>query len=50
MVSIRRRLGERLAYLCGMNAAEVYAMPYKALGVSPCRAFNWAEHEYSYDY
>jgi 5-dehydro-4-deoxyglucarate dehydratase len=33
MVSIRRRLGERLAYLCGMNAAEVYAMPYKALGV-----------------
>jgi 5-dehydro-4-deoxyglucarate dehydratase len=25
MVSIRRRLGERLAYVCGLNAAEVSA-------------------------
>jgi 5-dehydro-4-deoxyglucarate dehydratase len=33
MVSIRRRLGERLAYVCGLNAAEVSAAPYKALGV-----------------
>jgi 5-dehydro-4-deoxyglucarate dehydratase len=33
IVSIRRRLGERLAYVCGMSAAELYAMPYKALGV-----------------
>jgi 5-dehydro-4-deoxyglucarate dehydratase len=33
MVGIRRRMGERLAYLCGMPTAEVYAAAYKALGV-----------------
>ena len=33
MVSIRRRLGERLAYLGGLPTAEVYAAAYKALGV-----------------
>jgi 5-dehydro-4-deoxyglucarate dehydratase len=33
MVSIRQRLGERLAYMNGLNAAEMYALPYKALGV-----------------
>ncbi|MDD1509632.1 5-dehydro-4-deoxyglucarate dehydratase [Pseudomonas sp. CNPSo 3701] len=33
MVSIRRRLGERLTYLGGLPTAEVYAEAYKALGV-----------------
>jgi 5-dehydro-4-deoxyglucarate dehydratase len=33
MVAVRRRLGERLAYLCGMPTAEVYAAAYRALGV-----------------
>lgn len=33
MLSIRRRLGERLAYLGGLPTAEVYAAAYKALGV-----------------
>jgi 5-dehydro-4-deoxyglucarate dehydratase len=33
MVSIRRRLGERLAYLGGLPTAEVYAAAYKAIGV-----------------
>jgi 5-dehydro-4-deoxyglucarate dehydratase len=33
MVTIRRRLGERLAYLGGLPTAEVYAAAYKALGV-----------------
>jgi len=33
MVTIRRRLGERLAYLGGLPTAEVYAEAYKALGV-----------------
>ena len=33
MVSIRRRLGERLAYMGGLPTAEVYAAAYKALGV-----------------
>ncbi|MCO7543170.1 5-dehydro-4-deoxyglucarate dehydratase [Stutzerimonas xanthomarina] len=33
MVSIRRRLGDRLAYLGGLPTAEVYAAAYKALGV-----------------
>jgi 5-dehydro-4-deoxyglucarate dehydratase len=33
MVSIRRRLGERLAYLGGLPTAEVYAAAYRALGV-----------------
>ena len=33
MVSIRRRLGERFAYLGGLPTAEVYAAAYKALGV-----------------
>ena len=33
MVSIRRRLGERLTYLGGLPTAEVYAAAYKALGV-----------------
>jgi 5-dehydro-4-deoxyglucarate dehydratase len=33
MVSIRRRLGERFAYLGGLPTAEVYAAAYKAMGV-----------------
>lgn len=33
MVSIRRRLGDRLTYLGGLPTAEVYAAPYKAMGV-----------------
>ena len=33
MVSIRRRLGDRLSYLGGLPTAEVYAAAYKALGV-----------------
>jgi 5-dehydro-4-deoxyglucarate dehydratase len=33
MVQVRRRLGERLAYLGGLPTAEVYAAAYKALGV-----------------
>lgn len=33
MVSIRRRMGERLSYLGGLPTAEVYAAPYKAMGV-----------------
>jgi 5-dehydro-4-deoxyglucarate dehydratase len=33
MVAIRRRLGDRLAYLSGLPTAEIYAAPYRALGV-----------------
>jgi 5-dehydro-4-deoxyglucarate dehydratase len=33
MVSIWRRLGDRLTYLGGLPTAEVYAAAYKALGV-----------------
>jgi len=33
MVSIRRRMGDRLSYLGGLPTAEVYAAPYKAMGV-----------------
>ena len=33
MVSIRRRLGDRLSYLGGLQTAEIYAAAYKALGV-----------------
>lgn len=33
LVTIRRRLGERLAYLGGLPTAEVYATAYRALGV-----------------
>jgi 5-dehydro-4-deoxyglucarate dehydratase len=33
MVSIRRKLGDRFAYLGGLPTAEVYASAYKALGV-----------------
>ena len=33
MVSIRRRLGDRFAYLGGLPTAEVYASAYRALGV-----------------
>lgn len=33
MVVIRRRLGDRLAYLGGLPTAEVYAAAYKAMGV-----------------
>lgn len=33
MVAIRRRLGDRLAYLGGLPTAEVYAAAYQALGV-----------------
>jgi 5-dehydro-4-deoxyglucarate dehydratase len=34
MVSIRRRLGDRFAYLGGLPTAEVYADAYKAMGVA----------------
>jgi 5-dehydro-4-deoxyglucarate dehydratase len=33
MVAIRRRLGERFAYLGGLPTAEVYACAYRAMGV-----------------
>jgi len=33
MVSIRRRLGDRLCYLGGLPTAEVYAAAYRAMGV-----------------
>jgi 5-dehydro-4-deoxyglucarate dehydratase len=33
MLSIRRKLGDRFAYLGGLPTAEVYASAYKALGV-----------------
>ncbi len=33
MVTIRRRLGDRLAYLGGLPTAEFYAAAYRALGV-----------------
>jgi 5-dehydro-4-deoxyglucarate dehydratase len=33
MVSIRRRLGDRLSYLGGLPTAEIYAAAYKAMGV-----------------
>lgn len=33
MVSIRQRMGDRLAYLGGLPTAEVFAAPYKAMGV-----------------
>jgi 5-dehydro-4-deoxyglucarate dehydratase len=33
LVAVCHRLGDRLAYLCGMPTAEVYAAAYKALGV-----------------
>lgn len=33
MVTIRRRLGDRLAYLGGLPTAEVYAAAYRGLGV-----------------
>ena len=33
MVQVRRRLGERLAYMGGLPTAEVYAAAYKALAV-----------------
>lgn len=33
MVAIRRRLGDRFAYLGGLPTAEVYAPAYRAMGV-----------------
>jgi 5-dehydro-4-deoxyglucarate dehydratase len=33
MVAIRRRLGDRFAYLSGLPTAEVYAQAYRAMGV-----------------
>lgn len=33
MVTIRQKLGDRLSYLGGLPTAEVYAAPYRALGV-----------------
>ena len=33
MVAIRRKLGERVAYLGGLPTAEIFAGAYKALGV-----------------
>lgn len=43
MVSIRRRLGDRMAYLGGLPTAEVYAAAYRALGVPvySSAAFNF---------
>lgn len=44
MVTIRRRLGDRFAYLGGLPTAEVYAAAYKALGVpvySSATMQNW---------
>ena len=40
MVSIWRRLGDRLTYLGGLPTAEVYAAAYKALG---CRTWGRAD-------
>jgi len=44
MVSIRQRLGERLAYLGGLPTAEVFAAAYKAIGVPvySSAVFNFA--------
>jgi len=33
MVAIRRRLGDRLAFMCGLPTAEIYAPAYRAIGV-----------------
>jgi 5-dehydro-4-deoxyglucarate dehydratase len=33
MVSVRARMGDRLSYLGGLPTAEVYAAPYRAMGV-----------------
>ncbi|MDY7579017.1 5-dehydro-4-deoxyglucarate dehydratase [Herbaspirillum sp. RTI4] len=33
MVTIRRRLGDRFSYLGGLPTAEIFAAPYKAMGV-----------------
>jgi 5-dehydro-4-deoxyglucarate dehydratase len=33
MVGVRARMGDRLAYLGGLPTAEVYAAPYRAMGV-----------------
>ena len=33
MVAVRRRMGDRLAYLGGLPTAEFFAAPYKAMGV-----------------
>jgi 5-dehydro-4-deoxyglucarate dehydratase len=33
MVSIRRRMGDRLAYLGGLPTAEIFAQAYRAMGV-----------------
>ncbi|HWA47974.1 MAG TPA: 5-dehydro-4-deoxyglucarate dehydratase [Dongiaceae bacterium] len=33
MVSVRRRMGDRFAYLGGLPTAEFFAAPYKAMGV-----------------
>ena len=33
MVAVRHRLGDRFAYLGGLPTAEIFAAPYKAMGV-----------------
>ena len=33
MVAVRRRMGDRFAYLGGLPTAEFFAAPYKAMGV-----------------
>ena len=33
MVAVRRKLGDRVAYLGGLPTAELFAAPYKAMGV-----------------
>lgn len=46
MVSIRRRMGERFAYLGGLPTAEVFAPAYRAMGVPvySSAVFNFLPH------
>jgi 5-dehydro-4-deoxyglucarate dehydratase len=46
MVSIRRRLGDRFAYLGGLPTAEVFAPAYRAMGVPvySSAVFNFLPH------
>jgi 5-dehydro-4-deoxyglucarate dehydratase len=53
MVAIRRRMGDRFAYLGGLPTAEFFAAPYKAMGVPvyssavfnfiPCTAMTFSK-------
>ena len=46
MVAIRRRMGDRFAYLGGLPTAEVYAPAYRAMGVPvySSAVFNFLPH------